>query len=32
MYRADQPPERRSGSWPIDISGVRPRDEPPAGD
>jgi PII-like signaling protein len=24
MYRADQPPERRTDSWPIDIGGVRP--------
>jgi PII-like signaling protein len=27
MYRADQPPERRSDSWPIDTSALRPRDE-----
>jgi hypothetical protein len=26
MYRADQPPERRSGSWPIDTGATRPRD------
>ena len=27
MYRAELPPERRTGSWPIDIAGVRPRDD-----
>lgn len=26
MYRAELPPERRTGSWPIDIAGVRPHD------
>jgi PII-like signaling protein len=26
MYRAELPPERRTGSWPIDITGVRPHD------
>jgi uncharacterized protein len=25
MYRADQPPEHRTDSWPIDVAGVRPR-------
>jgi hypothetical protein len=32
MYRADQPPERRSGSWPIDVSSVRPRDDAKPGE
>jgi uncharacterized protein len=27
MYRAELPPERRTGSWPIDIAGVRPPDD-----
>src|SRR5438132_12855396 len=27
MYRAELPPERRTGSWPIDISGIRANDE-----
>lgn len=27
MYRADQPPEHRTDSWPIDISPGRPRDD-----
>ncbi|HTR77164.1 MAG TPA: DUF190 domain-containing protein [Gemmatimonadaceae bacterium] len=28
MYRAELPPERRTGSWPIDVTGVHPRPEP----
>ena len=32
MYRADQPPERRSGSWPIDVAAVRPRSDPNPGE
>jgi len=32
LYRADRPPERRSGSWPIDVTGARTTEEPPAGD
>jgi PII-like signaling protein len=31
MYRADQAPERRSDSWPIDTAAMRPRDEPGPG-
>ena len=27
MYRADQPSERRSASWPIDTLAVRPQDD-----
>src|SRR5438067_2698251 len=27
MYRAEVPPERRTGSWPIDMLGARPRDD-----
>ncbi len=27
MYRAALPPEQRTGSWPIDITGVHPRSE-----
>lgn len=26
MYRAELPPDRRTGSWPIDITGARPGD------
>lgn len=25
MYRAELPPDRRTGSWPIDVTGVFPR-------
>jgi hypothetical protein len=27
MYRADQPPERRPASWPIDVSALRRADD-----
>lgn len=28
MYRADLPPERRTGSWPITVTGLHPKDDP----
>jgi PII-like signaling protein len=31
MYRPDVPPDERTGSWPIDVTGRSPVDEPPAG-